>query len=90
MKNRLLFAALAMVVVLPAGARSAPDVEVKIPAQSLERTRDRTASCSRCCLFEDRNYSEGAVIKTEGILLQCQREQGAVGTNPLVWRRVKP
>ncbi|NUU65516.1 YnjH family protein [Enterobacteriaceae bacterium BIT-l23] len=90
MKSRLLFAAFAMVVVLPAGARPAPDVEVKIPAQSLERTRDRTANCSRCCLFEDRNYSEGAVIKSEGILLQCQREQGAVGTNPLVWRRVKP
>ncbi len=90
MKKRLLFALLAFGTALPASARPAPDVEVKIPAQSLERTRDRAANCNRCCLFEDRSYSEGAVIKSEGILLQCQREQGTVGTNPLVWRRVKP
>lgn len=34
--------------------------------------------------------SFGAVIKAEGILLQCQRDDKTLSTNPLVWRRVKP
>ncbi|HAS1418889.1 TPA: DUF1496 domain-containing protein, partial [Enterobacter asburiae] len=32
---------------------------------------------------------EGAVVKADGILLQCQRDERAISTNPLVWRRVK-
>ncbi|MBW2855095.1 YnjH family protein, partial [Escherichia coli] len=32
----------------------------------------------------------GAVIKAEGILLQCQQDDKNLSTNPLVWRRVKP
>ncbi|WP_225904499.1 DUF1496 domain-containing protein, partial [Escherichia coli] len=47
-----------------------------------------------CCTWivnsADKNYSEGAVIKAEGILLQCQRDDKTLSTNPLVWRRVKP
>ncbi|HCR6924167.1 TPA: DUF1496 domain-containing protein, partial [Shigella sonnei] len=26
----------------------------------------------------------------EGILLQCQRDDKTLSTNPLLWRRVKP
>ncbi|WP_146641532.1 DUF1496 domain-containing protein, partial [Salmonella enterica] len=26
----------------------------------------------------------------EGVLLQCQRDEKTISTNPLVWRRVKP
>ncbi|ECM8340772.1 DUF1496 domain-containing protein, partial [Salmonella enterica subsp. enterica serovar Typhimurium] len=27
--------------------------------------------------------------KVEGVLLQCQRDEKTISTNPLVWRRVK-
>ncbi|MBK0280655.1 DUF1496 domain-containing protein, partial [Salmonella enterica subsp. enterica serovar Infantis] len=30
------------------------------------------------------------VIKVEGVVLQCQRDEKTISTNPLVWRRVKP
>ena len=30
-----------------------------------------------------------AVVKADGVLLQCQRDERAISTNPLVWRRVK-
>ncbi|EHX6875465.1 DUF1496 domain-containing protein, partial [Salmonella enterica subsp. enterica serovar Enteritidis] len=28
--------------------------------------------------------------KVEGVVLQCQRDEKTISTNPLVWRRVKP
>ena len=46
--------------------------------------------CNQCCVYQNQNYTEGAVIKAEGVLLQCQRDERTVSTNPLVWRRVKP
>lgn len=46
--------------------------------------------CIQCCVYQDQNYSEGAVIKVEGVVLQCQRDEKTISTNPLVWRRVKP
>lgn len=90
MKSKLLLAVLALAAAMPAIARPLPDVEVEVPVDSLNSPQQRPVNCTRCCLFEDRSYSEGAVIKSEGVLLQCQREQGTVGTNPLVWRRVRP
>ena len=47
------------------------------------------APCNQCCIYQDQNYSEGAVVKADGVLLQCQRDERAISTNPLVWRRVK-
>ena len=48
-----------------------------------------SAACNQCCIYQDQNYSEGAVVKADGILLQCQRDERTISTNPLVWRRVK-
>ena len=45
--------------------------------------------CSRCCIYQDQNYSEGAVLKVEGEVLQCVRDPNVVGTNPLIWIRLK-
>jgi hypothetical protein len=42
-----------------------------------------------CCIYQDQNYSEGAVVRADGVLLQCQRDERTISTNPLVWRRVK-
>lgn len=69
-----------------------PQQEVNVPPEvfSNSNTTQRAQPCAQCCIYENQNYSEGAVIKAEGVLLQCQRDEKTISTNPLVWRRVKP
>lgn len=45
--------------------------------------------CQRCCTHENRSYTEGSVVKMEGVLLQCARDERSWGTNNLTWQRVK-
>lgn len=73
-------------------AQARPQVEVNVPPEvfSNNNSRQRVQQCTQCCIYENQNYSEGAVVKVEGVLLQCQRDERAISTNPLVWRRVKP
>lgn len=83
---------IALLGLLSAGAqadRIRPDVEVNVPPEVFSSGGQRPQPCNQCCIYEDRNYSEGAVIKTEGVLLQCQRDERTLSTNPLVWRRVR-
>ncbi|MXP48789.1 DUF1496 domain-containing protein [Pantoea sp. Eser] len=49
----------------------------------------RQPDCLRCCIFDYRNYSEGSVVKSEGVLLQCARDEHLLGTNNLIWKIVK-
>ena len=69
-----------------------PGIVVNVPPEvfSAGGQTQPTQPCMQCCVYGNQNYSEGAVIKTEGVLLQCQRDERAISTNPLVWRRVKP
>ncbi|POP42382.1 DUF1496 domain-containing protein [Superficieibacter electus] len=69
--------------------RIRPDVEVNVPPDVFSTGGQRAQPCNQCCVYQDQNYSEGAVIKTEGVLLQCQRDEKTLSTHPLVWRRVK-
>lgn len=73
-------------------AQARPQLEVNVPPEvfSNSNTTQRAQPCAQCCIYENQNYSEGAVIKAEGVLLQCQRDEKTISTNPLVWRRVKP
>lgn len=73
-------------------AQARPQVEVNVPPEvfSNNNSNQRVQQCTQCCIYENQNYSEGAVVKAEGVLLQCQRDERAISTNPLVWRRVKP
>ncbi len=83
---------IALLGLLSAGAqadRIRPDVEVNVPPEVFSTGGQRPQPCNLCCIYEDRNYSEGAVIKAEGVLLQCQRDERTLSTNPLVWRRVR-
>ena len=66
-----------------------PDVQVNVPPEVFSSSGQRAQPCSQCCIYQDQNYSEGAVIKADGVLLQCQRDDKTISTNPLVWRRVK-
>lgn len=51
--------------------------------------REPQNHCMRCCIFENRNYTEGAVVRTEGVLLQCTRDRQTLGTNNLIWQVLK-
>lgn len=64
-------------------------VEVNVPPEVFSSGGQRGQPCAQCCIYENQNYSEGAVVKAEGILLQCQRDEKTLSTNPLVWRRVR-
>lgn len=70
--------------------RHFPGVEVDVPAEVFNSGDRRAQPCNQCCIYENKNYSEGAVINVEGLLLQCQRDDRMISTNPLAWRRVKP
>lgn len=72
-----------------ADQRIRPDVEVNVPPEVFSSSGQRAQPCNQCCVYQDQYYSEGAVIKTEGVLLQCQRDEKTLSTNPLIWRRVK-
>lgn len=69
-----------------------PQVEVNVPAEVLSSNNHNPSvqPCMQCCIYQNQNYSEGAVIKTEGVLLQCQRDEKILGTNPLVWKQINP
>lgn len=65
------------------------DVVVDMPPEVWTQNQNNAPSCQQCCIFENRNYSEGAVVKSEGVLLQCARDEKVLGTNPLIWKIVK-
>ena len=89
--NRFMMAVLLamMSVGAQADARLRPDVEVNVPPEVFSSSGQRAQPCNQCCIYQDQNYSEGAVVKADGVLLQCQRDERTISTNPLVWRRVK-
>ncbi|MCZ4058311.1 DUF1496 domain-containing protein [Pantoea sp. LMR881] len=68
---------------------SSPDVVVDMPPEVWAQGQNRQPDCIRCCIFNNRNYSEGAVVKSEGVLLQCARDEQSLGTNNLIWKIVK-
>lgn len=84
----------AVMVVIPmvalANQISRPDIQVNVPPEVFSTHGQSSQPCIQCCVYQDQNYSEGAVIKVEGVVLQCQRDEKTISTNPLVWRRVKP
>jgi len=65
------------------------DVVVDLPPEAWTQNQSSAPSCQQCCIFENRVYSEGAVVKSEGVLLQCARDEKVLGTNPLIWKIVK-
>ena len=39
-----------------------PDVQVNVPPEVFSSSGQRAQPCSQCCIYQDQNYSEGAVI----------------------------
>ena len=88
--NRYVMTALCLMFTAGAQAdRIRPGVEANVPPEVFSSGGQNTQPCNQCCIYQDQNYSEGAVVKADGVLLQCQRDEHAISTNPLVWRRVK-
>lgn len=91
MRRCLVAAAMALMpVVALANQNLRPDLQVNVPPEVFNTRSQSSQPCLQCCVYQDQTYSEGAVIKVEGVLLQCQRDEKTISTNPLVWRRVKP
>ncbi|OON40460.1 hypothetical protein BTJ39_08610 [Izhakiella australiensis] len=66
------------------------DVIVDMPPEAWSQGQNNNQPpCLRCCTFENRQYSEGSVVKSEGVLLQCARDEHSIGTNNLIWKIVK-
>lgn len=66
------------------------DVVVAMPPEVwTQGSRNSQPACQRCCIYENQSYTEGAVLKSEGVLLQCVRDEQSLGTNNLIWRIVK-
>lgn len=89
MKRYLMSAMFLLLSTAAQADRIRPDVEVNVPPEVFSSSGQRAQPCNQCCIYQDQNYSEGAVINAGGVLLQCQRDERTISTDPLVWRRVK-
>ncbi|MEZ3498834.1 DUF1496 domain-containing protein [Pantoea sp. KPR_PJ] len=65
------------------------DVVVDMPPDVWTQGQNSAPGCQLCCIFDNRSYSEGAIVKSEGVLLQCARDEKVLGTHPLIWKIVK-
>lgn len=93
--KRTLGVMVGLLMVVSAGVQAnrqiSPDVQVNVPPEVFSSGgQQNPPPCNQCCIYEGRNYSEGAVVKMEGVLLQCGRDERTISTNPLAWRRIKP
>ncbi|NIH15604.1 DUF1496 domain-containing protein [Serratia symbiotica] len=69
------------------------DVDVVLPISPdiCSKNAHKTAvqPCNRCCIYQEQNYSEVAVLKIDGEMLQCARDHNVVSTHPLIWVHLK-
>lgn len=64
--SRALFAVvLAFPLIALANPHYRPDVEVNVPPEVFSSGGQSAQPCTQCCVYQDKNYSEGAVIKAE-------------------------
>lgn len=65
-------------------------VIVNTPPEAMTRGQNNNQPpCQRCCTYENRSYTEGAVVRMDGVLLQCARDEQSFGTNNLIWKQLK-
>ncbi|MGB9096425.1 DUF1496 domain-containing protein [Erwinia sp.] len=66
------------------------DVVVDMPPEVWTQGQNNNQPpCNTCCTYENRSYTEGSVVKMEGVLLQCSRDEKSYGTNNLIWKTLK-
>ncbi|MBN3206833.1 DUF1496 domain-containing protein [Pectobacterium brasiliense] len=95
MKSLVSLCFASMMLVLPTLAqanRGGTDIVVPVPPEvwgAGTTVREQNNTCQQCCVYENRYYSEGAVVNIEGVVLQCVRDKQTLGTNNLIWQLVK-
>ncbi|CAI0728700.1 DUF1496 domain-containing protein [Serratia ficaria] len=92
MKHGLLMLTAGVWLVSGAAGAHRGDVDVVLPVSPEiwgAAKNAETQACNRCCVYRNQNYSEGAVLKIDDEVLQCVRDHNVVGTNPLIWVRLK-
>ncbi|MBN3044631.1 MULTISPECIES: DUF1496 domain-containing protein [Pectobacterium] len=95
MKSLVSLCFASMMLVLPTLAqanRGGTDIVVPVPPEvwgAGTTVREQNNTCQKCCVYENRYYSEGAVVNIEGVVLQCVRDKQTLGTNNLIWQLVK-
>lgn len=90
-KQLLAAAVLLSLPLLAAAANNTSDIGIIVPPEVFtQQGAGKPAPCLQCCIYDNKSYTEGAIIKTEGILLQCTRDKQVLSTNPLIWQRVQP
>ena len=89
---KYLLATLLLSLPLLSDATNETDLGIVIPPEVFSSRGEipQPVSCWQCCIYNNQSYTEGAIIKTEGILLQCARDNRVIGTNPLIWQRIQP
>ncbi|QUI98497.1 DUF1496 domain-containing protein [Salmonella enterica subsp. enterica] len=78
MRRSLVVAVMAIILNGRAGKpkQSSDNIQVNVPPEVSAHARSIIpAQPDQCCVCGDQEYSEGAVIKVEGVLLQCQRDE---------------
>ncbi|MBV4365013.1 YnjH family protein [Erwiniaceae bacterium CMYE1] len=66
------------------------EVMVDMPPEAWTQGQNNNQPpCLRCCTYENRSYTEGSVVKMEGVLLQCGRDEKSYGTNNLIWKTIR-
>ena len=66
------------------------DVIVDMPPEVWTQGQNNNQPpCQTCCTYQNRSYTEGSVVKMEGVLLQCARDEKSYGTNTLIWKTIK-
>lgn len=64
MRRSLVVAVMAiMPMVGLANQNSRPDIQVNVPPEVFSTRGQSSQPCIQCCVYQDQNYSEGAVIK---------------------------
>lgn len=77
----------------PGLSGNSTDVVVPLPPQIWDNSgtnnQNSAPTCHRCCIYDNKNYSEGAVVTADSVVLQCVRDPQVVGTNDLKWQQLK-
>lgn len=100
MMNKLIMAVLGSSLLLAApamanrpGIGNGADIVVPLPPQVWENSananQNSSSTCHNCCIYNNKSYTEGAVVTADSIVLQCVRDPQVVGTNDLKWERMK-
>ncbi len=83
------FAGMGFLMILAAGTVLAGEVNLEAGSEGhlriLRGSTEQRQPDGPVCWYNNRQYSEGAVLKSGGSRLRCGRDRRVLGTSPLIW-----